>query len=232
MHFVWDGIREAFNLLIQGDTEMISITIRTIVISIIATGIAFLIGVPIGAALAFNQFPGRGLIVALVNTGMGIPPVVIGLVVAIMLWRSGPLGMFDLIFTPTAMVIAQFLIAVPLVIGFSLASLQGINPRLIDQIRSMGAGRIQFLFLLVSEARLGLLAALMAGFGAVISEVGASMAVGGNISGETRVLTTATALEASRGNFESAIALGFILLIMAYCVNLVFTNVQQRSRHV
>ncbi len=230
MDFLWDGVREAFNLWIHGDSEIISITLRTLAISTLATITALLIGVPLGAVLALKQFPGRRPIVALVNTGMGMPPVVVGLIVAVMLWRSGPLGTLDLIFTPTAMVIAQFLIAVPLIIGFSMASIQGINPRLLDQLLALGAGRLQFLWLIIREARLGLLAALMAGFGAGISEVGASMMVGGNIAGETRVLTTATALETSRGNFEIAIALGVMLLVMAYLVNLVFTGVQQRSR--
>ncbi len=230
MEFLWDGIKEAFNLWVHGDREIIEITLRTLAISLVATVIALGIGIPLGAFLALRQFPGRRLVVALVNTGMGMPPVVVGLVVAVMLWRSGPLGGLGLIFTPTAIVIAQFLIAVPLVIGFSLASIQSLNPRLLDQIVALGASRLQLLWLLVREARLGLLAATMAGFGAVISEVGASMMVGGNIAGETRVLTTATVLETSRGNVEVAIALGVVLLVLAYVVNLVITGVQQQRR--
>jgi tungstate transport system permease protein len=230
MEFLWDGIKEAFNLWVHGDSEIIEITLRTLAISLVATAIALGIGIPLGAFLALRQFPGRRLVVALVNTGMGMPPVVVGLVVAVMLWRSGPLGGLGLIFTPTAIVIAQFLIAVPLVIGFSLASIQSLNPRLLDQIVALGASRLQLLWLLVREARLGLLAATMAGFGAVISEVGASMMVGGNIAGETRVLTTATVLETSRGNVEVAIALGVVLLVLAYVVNLVITGVQQQRR--
>ncbi|HJN91697.1 MAG TPA: ABC transporter permease [Dehalococcoidia bacterium] len=230
MEFLWDGIKEAVNLWIHGDSEIIEITLRTLAISTVATLVALLIGVPAGAFLALKRFRGRSLIVATVNTGMGMPPVVVGLIVAVMLWRSGPLGGLNLIFTPTAMVIAQFIIAVPLVIGFSLASIQSVNPRLLDQIVALGANRVQMLWLLIREARLGLLAALMAGFGAVISEVGASMMVGGNIAGETRVLTTATVLETSRGNVEVALALGFMLLIMAYVVNLVVTSVQQQRR--
>ena len=230
MEFLWDGIKEAFNLWVHGDREIIEITLRTLAISLVATAIALGIGIPLGAFLALRQFPGRRLVVALVNTGMGMPPVVVGLVVAVMLWRSGPLGGLGLIFAPTAIVIAQFLIAVPLVIGFSLASIQSLNPRLLDQIVALGASRLQLLWLLVREARLGLLAATMAGFGAVISEVGASMMVGGNIAGETRVLTTATVLETSRGNVEVAIALGVVLLVLAYVVNLVITGVQQQRR--
>lgn len=230
MEFLWNGLKEAFNLWIHGDAEIIEITFRTLAISAVATAVALFIGVPAGAVLALKQFRGRRFIVALVNTGMGMPPVVVGLVVAIFLWRSGPLGSLNLIFTPTAMVIAQFVIAVPLVVGFSMASIQSLNPRLLDQIVALGANRLQLLWLIVREARLGLLAALMAGFGAVISEVGASMMVGGNIAGETRVLTTATVLETSRGNIEIGIALGVMLLVLAYVVNLVVTGVQQQRR--
>jgi tungstate transport system permease protein len=230
MEFLWNGLKEAFNLWIHGDAEIIEITLRTLAISAVATAVALFIGVPTGAVLALKQFPGRRLVVALVNTGMGMPPVVVGLVVAIFLWRSGPLGGLNLIFTPTAIVIAQFVIAVPLVVGFSMASIQSLNPRLLDQIVALGANRLQLLWLIVREARLGLLAALMAGFGAVISEVGASMMVGGNIAGETRVLTTATVLETSRGNIEIGIALGVMLLVLAYVVNLVVTGVQQQRR--
>lgn len=232
MDFLWDGIREAVRLWAHGDREVIEITLRTLAISGAATALALLIGVPIGAFLALRRFPGRRLVVATVNTGMGMPPVVVGLIVAIFLWRSGPLGALNLIYTPYAMVIAQFLLAVPLVIGVSLVAIQAINPRLIDQIVALGANRVQLLWLLVREARLGLLAALMVGFGAVISEVGASMMVGGNIKGETRVLTTATVLETGRGNIEVALALGFVLLILAFLVNVVFTGVQQQRRAV
>ncbi len=230
MDFLWDGVREAFDLWIHGDREIIEITLRTLAISIVATVVSLAIGVPLGVVLALKHFPGRRPLVALINTGMGMPPVVVGLVVALILWRSGPLGALDLIYTPSAMIIAQFLIAVPLVIGFSMASVQQLNPRLLDQITALGASRPQFLWLVVREARLGLLAALMAGFGAVISEVGAAMMVGGNLAGETRVLTTATVLETGRGNFEVAIALGVVLLVLAYAVNLVFTGVQQQRR--
>ena len=228
MDLIWNGLKEAVDLWIHGDREIIEITLRTIAISGLATLVALTIGVPVGAILALQRFPGRRPLVALVNTGMGMPPVVVGLVVALFLWRSGPLGGLNLIYTPSAMVVAQLLIALPLVVGVSLASIQALNPRLLDQIRALGANRVQFLWLLIREARLGLLAALMAAFGAVISEVGAATMVGGNIANETRVLTTATVLETSRGNFEVAMALAFMLLVLAYVVNLFFTGVQQR----
>ena len=228
MDLIWDGIREAARLWWSGDAEIIEITLRTLAISAAATALALAIGIPLGAVLALRRFLGRGLIVAAVNTGMGMPPVVVGLLVALILWRTGPLGDLNLIYTPTAMVVAQFLLSLPLVVGFSLASIQSVNPRLIGQMWAMGANRWQVLWLLIRETRLGLLAAVMAGFGAAISEVGASMQVGGNLAGETRVLTTATVLETGRGNFEVAIALSLVLVVLAFIVNLVLTAVQQR----
>ena len=228
MELIWDGIREAARLWWAGDAEIIEITLRTLVISAAATALALTIGIPLGAVLALRRFWGRGLLVASVNTGMGMPPVVIGLLVALILWRSGPLGDLGLIYTPTAMVVAQLLLSLPMVVGFSLASIQSINPRLIGQMWAMGANRWQVLWLLIRETRLGLLAAVMAGFGAAISEVGASLQVGGNLAGETRVLTTAMVLETGRGNFEVAIALGVVLVVLAFVVNLILTAVQQR----
>ena len=228
MELIWDGLREAARLLAQGDAEVIEITLRTLAVSASATALALILGVPLGALLALRRFPGRGLIVAAVNTGLGMPPVVVGLVIVLIFWRSGPLGQLNLIYTPYAMVAAQFLLALPLVIGFSLTSIQSLPAKLLDQMRALGANRAQMLWLMMRETRLGILAAVMAGFGAAISEVGASMQVGGNLAGDTRVLTTATVLETSRGNFELAIALSLILVVMAYLVNLVLTGVQQR----
>jgi tungstate transport system permease protein len=166
----------------------------------------------------------------LVNTGMGLPPVVVGLFVSLCLWRSGPLGFLDLIYSATAMVIAQVVIALPIVAGLTLASFQSLNPRLSLQILGAGASQTQLLWLLCKEARLPLLAAVMAGFGGVISEVGASMMVGGNIRGETRVLTTATVLETGKGNFDVAIALSVILLGLTFAINLFLTRIQQREQ--
>ena len=227
MDLIWDGLREAARLWVSGDAEVIEITLRTLAISSAATALALLVGVPLGAALALRRFYGRSLIVAAVNTGMGMPPVVVGLVIVLFLWRSGPLGSLNLIYTPYAMVIAQLGLALPLVVGFSLTSIQALPTKLLDQMRALGANRVQLLWLMMRESRLGILAAVMAGFGAAISEVGASMQVGGNLAGDTRVLTTATVLETSRGNFEVALALAFVLVVMAYLVNLLLTAVQQ-----
>ena len=155
---------------------------------------------------------------------------VVGLVVSVMLWRAGPFGMFNLIYTPYAIVIAQFIISLPIIAGFTMATIQQLDPKLRLQIVALGASRFQMLWLLLKETRLPLLAAVMAGFGAVISEVGASMMVGGNIAGQTRVLTTATVMEVSRGDFALAIALGIILMLLVFIVNFTLTMIQQRSR--
>ena len=160
---------------------------------------------------------------------MGLPPVVVGLFVTILVWRNGPLGFLEILYTPSAMIIAQTIIATPIVMGISLAAIQNLPPNLRLQILSLGASRLQMVWVLVKEARLPLLAAVMAGFGGVISEVGASIMVGGNIKGYSRVLTTATVMETGKGNFDMAIALGIILLLLAFLVNFVLTQIQQRQ---
>jgi tungstate transport system permease protein len=226
---LWDGLQEAIRMIVHGDASLRDIALRTIVVSGSATLLAMLAGVPAGYALARGRFPGRTFLLGIVNTGMGMPPVVVGLVVWLMLVRSGPFGDLDLIYTKRAMVIAQFVIAVPLVVGFTAAAVQALPENLPDLLATLGAGRLRTLWLLSREAHLGLLAAIMAGFGGVISEVGASMTVGGNLDHNTRVLTTAIVTETSRGQNSRAIALGIILLAMAFAVNLVLTLVQQRS---
>ena len=230
MDLIWDGLREAFRILGTGDRDVWQTALRSLLISGSATAIALVIGIGAGAALAFGRFPGRNLSVTLVNTGMGLPPVVVGLIVAILLWRSGPFGALHLIYTPAAMVIAQTVIAAPLVTGFTVAALGALPPRLRPQLYALGASRLQMLWLVLLEARLPLLAAIMAGFGAAVSEVGASLMVGGNLAGETRVLTTSVVLEVQRGDFDTAIALSLILLVMIFAVNFVLTSVQQRQR--
>ncbi|MBI2211377.1 MAG: ABC transporter permease [Deltaproteobacteria bacterium] len=230
MGLIWDGIGQAFWLLFTGDPEIWAVTWLSLKISGGATLLSLLLGIPIGIFLALTQFPGRSITVALINTGMGLPPVVVGLFVSIFLWRSGPLGLLELLYTPTAMVIAQLVIAFPIVAGLTMAAFQTLNPNLSLQLLGIGASRSQLLWLLCKEARLPLLAAVMAGFGGVISEVGASMMVGGNIRGQTRVLTTATVLETGKGNFEIAIALGLILLILTFAVNFLLTHIQQREQ--
>ena len=217
-------------MLVTFDPEVMSITFLSLKISGLATLISLFIGVSSGALIALWQFPGKKIIVGLVNTGMGLPPVVVGLFVSIFLWRSGPFGFLELLYTPMAIVVAQSVIATPIVMGITIASLQQLPRKLKLQILALGATRIQMVWMLIKEAKLPLLAAVMAGFGGVISEVGASIMVGGNIKGYTRVLTTATVMETSKGNFDIAIALGIILLLLAYAINLILTYVQQRER--
>lgn len=230
MDLISEGILKAFQLVFGGDPEVWAITWLSLKVSGSATLIALIMGIPLGIALATARFPGRPLIVALVNTGMDFPPVVVGLFVSITLWRSGPLGFLNLIYTPTAMVVAQVIIALPIVASLTMAAFQTLNPKLGLQIMGIGASKPQLLWLLCKEARLPMLAAVMAGFGGVISEVGSVMMVGGNIKGQTRVLTTATVLETQMGNFGTAIALGLILLALAFAVNLLLTRIQQREQ--
>jgi len=230
MQNIIDGIFKAIQLLIQGDPEVIQITLLSLQVSGMATLISLILGLPLGTFLALVKFPTRKFWISLINTGMALPPVVVGLIVSIFLWRNGPLGFLHLIYTPTAIVIAQVLIAFPMVSGLTLSALQQLDPQLQTQLLGLAASNIQMVLTLWKEARLPLIAALIAAFGSVISEVGASMMVGGNLEGSTRVLTTAIVLETSRGLFASAIGLSIILLIIAFLVNLCLTTIQQHRK--
>jgi len=230
MELIWDGVRRAAGLLIGLDREVLAITWLSLQVAATSTGLALIVGIPLGTLIALARFPARDLVISLVNTGMGLPPVVVGLFVSIFLWRSGPLGFLELLYTPTAIVIAQLVIAAPIVTGLTLAAVQQIPPQFRLQMVAIGASRAQLLWLLVREARLPMLAAVMAGFGGVVSEIGASMMVGGNIRGQTRVLTTATVMETGKGNFDVAIALSLILLAVTFLVNYLLTMLQQRRR--
>ena len=228
MDLLLQGLEQAARLIAAGDRNVIEIAWLSLEISALATLLALVVGVPFGVWIGLKPFPGRNLVVSLVNTGMGLPPVVVGLFVTIFLWRSGPFGFLELLYTPAAIIVAQLILALPVVVGLTIAAIQQIDPRLSLQLLGLGASRAQLLVLLLREARLPLLAAVMAGFGAVISEVGASLMVGGNILHHTRVLTTATVLETSKGNFDVAIALSLILLGISFVINLALTLIQQR----
>ena len=230
MDLIFQGIVEAFRLLIHGNPYVLQVTGLTLAVSLSATMISLVIGISLGTIFALTRFPGRRFVVSLINTGMGAPPVVVGLLVSVFLWRTGPLGLLSLMYTPWAIIIAQCIISLPIIMGFTMASIQALDPKLRLQIQALGASRWQMLWILVRDTRLPLLAAVMAGFGSIISEVGAAMMVGGNIQGETRVLTTAIVLYNSKGEFGMAIALGLILMALVYFVNLLLTMVQQRSR--
>ncbi|MGD0842755.1 MAG: ABC transporter permease [Geobacteraceae bacterium] len=230
MELIFEGMAKAIALIVTLDPEVLNITFLSLRVSGTATLISLLIGISSGTLLALADFPGKRLLVSIVNTGMGLPPVVVGLFVTIFLWRNGPFGFLDIMYTPTAMIIAQAVIATPIVTGITVASIQNLPAGLKLQILALGATRWQMVRLLIREARLPLLAGVMAGFGGVISEVGASIMVGGNIKGYSRVLTTATVMETGRGNFDVAIALSIILLLLCFAVNYVLTRIQQRER--
>ena len=229
MDVVLAGFREALRLLLSGDREVWAILKLSLLVSACGTGVALALGVPAGAVLALTRFPGRGLLVSAVNTGMGLPPVVVGLFVTILLWRSGPFGALEILYTPLAIVIAQAVIAAPIVTGITIAAVQSVSPQFRLQLLGLGASRIQMTWVVLKEARLSMLAAVMAGFGGVISEIGASLMVGGNIKGQTRTLTTAMVLETGKGNFDVAIALALLLLVLIFVVNWLLTRIQQTA---
>jgi len=230
MDLILEGILKAFRLLVSLDPEVLRITLLSLEVSGIATFVSLLIGISVGTLVALTHFRGKQLVVSLVNTGMGLPPVVVGLFVSIFLWRNGPLGFLRLLYTPGAMIIAQSIIATPIVMGITIGAMQNLPVALRLQILALGATRTQMVWRLVKEARLPLMAGVMAGFGGVISEIGASIMVGGNVRGYTRVLTTATVMETGRGEFDVAIALSVILLGMTLLINYCLTLIQQRER--
>ena len=229
MSLLVEALRQAASLLVGGDGEIWGILWLSLRVSATATAIALALGIPFGALLALTRFPGRGLVVSAVNTGMGLPPVVVGLFISLLLWRSGLLGVWEILYTPTAIVIAQAVIATPIVTGITLAAVQNVPERFRLQLVALGASRLQMVWVVLREARLPMLAAVMAGFGGIISEIGASMMVGGNIKGQTRTLTTAMVLETGKGNFDVAIALAILLLVLIFLVNWALTAIQQRG---
>lgn len=216
------------------NAELAEIIILSLQVSGLALLISTLIGIPIGVVLGLNRFVGRRLMIALMYTGMGFPPVVIGLFVYMLLSRSGPLGslhwnFIPALFTPGAMVVAQSIIAFPLVAGFTMAAVMGVDPHLRQQVMALGATKQQAAVAVLMEARIGVIVAVIAGFGGIISEVGAVMMVGGNIDGKTRVLTTAIVLSTRQGEFNLAIALGLILLGITFLVNVAMLRLQGKS---
>jgi tungstate transport system permease protein len=211
--------------------QFVEIVILSLQVSGVALIFSTLIGVPLGAIIGLSRFFGRRLVAAILYTGMGFPPVVIGLFVYILLSRSGPLGNLSLpvipdLFTPGAMILAQTIISFPLVAGFTMAAVMGVDRSLRTQMLSLGATKKQAAFTVLSEARLGVIVAIAAGFGSIISEVGAVMLVGGNIEGRTRVLTTAIVLETRKGNFDLALLLGAVLLLLTFLANLMMLRLQ------
>ena len=228
------GLVQAIQLIVTRDAAVIEIVILSLQVSGIALLFSTLVGVPLGALLGLSRFVGRRVVVALLYTGMGFPPVVVGLFVYLMLSRSGPLGSLGWpampsLFTPAAMVAAQSIISFPLVAGFTMAAVMGVDPQLRQQVRSLGATRWQTTWTILAEARVGVVVSVIAGFGSIISEVGAVMLVGGNIEGRTRMLTTAIVLETRKGAFDLAIALGVILLMLSFLINVAMLYLQGRT---
>jgi tungstate transport system permease protein len=223
---ILQGALEALRLLYTRDPAVLEILGLTLRVSGTALLFSTLVGVPLGSLLGLKRFPGRRLLTALLYTGMGLPPVVVGLFVYLMLSRSGPLGSWGWLFTPRAMIVAQTIISFPLIAGFTMSSVLGVDPDLRRQVRSLGATNWQVTRAVLTEARTGVVVALVAGFGSIISEVGAVMLVGGNIDGSTRVLTTAIVLETRKGQFALAIALGLILLTLSFAANVAMMTLQ------
>ncbi len=224
-----DPLLEALRLITSGDLYVWNVVIRSLQISGLALLVAILIGLPIGVGIGFSRFRARGPVVAIINTGLAFPPVVVGLAVFLLLSRSGPLGTLDLLYTPLAMILAQAVIAGPYIAAVSLAAAETVAPDVRLQARALGANAVQATLLQLREIRGSLVAAVAAGFGAIISEVGAVMIVGGNILGETRVMTTAIVTETRRGNFEVAIAMGVVLMAVALYVNILLLLLGRRS---
>ncbi len=223
------GLAEALRMILAGDAELFEIILLSLRVSGLALLISTAIGAPIGVALGLTRTRAHGLITAILYTGMGLPPVVVGLFVYLMLSRSGPMGVLGWLFTPSAMVTAQTIIALPLVTGLTMTAVRSVDPALRLQVRSLGATAVQEAWAVLVEARIGVVAAIVAAFGGIISEVGAVMLVGGNIAGKTRVLTTAIVLNTRQGEFALALALGIILLALAFVANVALLRLQGKT---
>jgi tungstate transport system permease protein len=225
---IWDGLVQAFHLIFTFDPEVMAIAWLSLRISLSSVLIGSLIAIPLASLIHFHNFPGKRLLVSLIQTFYSIPTVTVGLFVFVMFSHAGPLGGLDLLFTPTVMVIGQVILVMPILLGMTISALSGVDKNMIDTARSMGASGLQMMLAIIREARFAVMAAVILGFGRAISEVGLALMVGGNIRGFTRVLTTAISLETSKGDWGLAMALGIILIFIALIINLVLNRVQQR----
>ena len=227
MDFIVEGFRKAFELIFSLDTELFGIIFLSLRVSLLALTVATVIGLPMGALMGLKQFPLRRIIISLSNTFMGLPPVVVGLFLFLTLSRSGPLGFMGLLYTPSAMIIAQTILAFPLVVSLSHAAIVKVDPIVRQASMTLGATPFQVTVTIINEARYGIMAGVIAALGRVMAEVGAILLVGGNIAGYTRVMTTTIALETDKGNFELALALGIILLSISLLINFALHFVQK-----
>ena len=225
---IWHGITRAIDLIISLDPEVVEVAGRSLLISLTSTLLASLICLPVASAIHFNRFPGKRLLVSLIQTFFSIPTVVIGLIVFTLFSRTGPLGGLNLLFTPTIMVVGQALLITPILLGLTISALSGVDQAVLDTARSLGASGLQTAVVVLREARFAVIAAVIMGFSRAISEIGIALMVGGNIRGFTRVITTAISLESSRGDVELSIALGIILILIALLVNITLNRLQQR----
>jgi tungstate transport system permease protein len=230
MELLFDGLKRAIEMILSGDQQVFEITWLTLRVCLISILISTLLGLPLGIFLGLARFRGRKLLLLFINIGMGLPPVVAGLWITMLLWRSGPLGGLSLLYSSTAIVMAQILVSLPIVTSLTCSAFQQINDKMLLQIKALGATKLQTLIILVKQTKIAILAAIMAGFGRVIAEVGAAMMVGGNILGDTRILTTSIVMEVSKGNFDIALALSFILMTIALLITAALTYLQQRKR--
>jgi len=230
MGTITNGLIKAAGLILSFDPELYSIILLSLKVSGGAVLISSLAGVPLGAACALRRFPGRRAVVLLLNTFMGFPPVVAGLLIYLLLSRSGPMGFMGLLYSPSAMVIAQSVVVFPIVAALSWSAAASVSPRISETALTLGASGFAVDWRVISEARMQILAAVIAGFGRAIAEVGAVLIVGGNIAGYTRVMTTSIAMETGKGTFELAIALGVVLLFVALLVNILLRLAQGGMR--
>lgn len=225
---LWHALTKALQLLISFDPEVIEIAGRSLRISGASCLLASLICIPLASLIHFHHFPGKRALINIIQTLFSVPTVLVGLFVFVLFSRAGPLGFFGILLTPTAMVIGQMILITPLLLGFTISALSGVSKEIIDTATSLGAGGFQTIWLVLREARYAVLAAVIMGFGRAISEVGCALLVGGNMKGVTRVITTTISMETAKGDFELAIALGIILLLLALIINIVLNRLQQR----
>ncbi|MGE5893342.1 MAG: ABC transporter permease [bacterium] len=229
MTSILEGFSRAFSLILHLNAELLGIILLSIKVSGTALVIATLLGLPLSAFLGFKQFPLKGVVISILNTFMGLPPVVVGLFVYLLLSRSGPLGFMALLYTSTAMIIAQTILAFPIITSLSHSAIVSVDPLIKQAARTLGATPFQVSLTVIREARYGIMSAIIAAFGRVMAEVGAILIVGGNIAGFTRVMTTTIALETDKGNFELALALGIILLTISLVINGAIHIVQKKG---
>ena len=225
---IWHGLTKAVELIISFEPEVMGIAGRSLIIALISTLLASLFCIPLGSLIHFRRFPGKRLVISLIQTFFSIPTVAIGLFVFVLFSRAGPLGGLNLLFTPTTMVVGQMILITPILLGLTITAVSGVDKAILDTARSLGASGFQTAIVVLKEARFAVVAAVGMGFGRAISEVGIALMVGGNIRGFTRVITTAISLETAKGNLELSIALGIILIFIALIINILLNRLQQR----